>query len=84
MNICQEFTVKFNHFSPSDLFFILNNYSQSPFASFYKVNHNYCLCSSPERYIRKKNNKVISQPIKGTGPRSRNLHIDDDNKKIIK
>ena len=83
MNFCQEFKVKFNHFSPSDLFFILNNYSQSPFASFYKVNHNYCLCSSPERYIRKKNNKVISQPIKGTGPRSRNLHIDDDNKKKL-
>ena len=83
MNFCQEFKVKFNHFSPSDLFFILNNYSQSPFASFYKVNHKYCLCSSPERYIRNKNNKVISQPIKGTGPRSRNLRIDDDNKKKL-
>jgi len=83
MNFCQEFKVKFNDFSPSDLFFILNNYSQSPFASFYKVNHKYCLCSSPERYIRNKNNKVISQPIKGTGPRSRNLCIDDDNKKKL-
>ena len=83
MNFCQEFKVKFNHFSPSDLFFILNNYSQSPFASFYKVNHKYCLCSSPERYIRNKNNKVISQPIKGTGPRSRDLCIDDDNKKKL-
>ena len=83
MNFCQEFKVKFNCFSPSDLFFILNNYSQSPFASFYKVNHKYCLCSSPERYIRNKNNKVISQPIKGTGPRSRNLRIDDDNKKKL-
>ena len=83
MNFCQEFKVKFNHFSPSDLFFTLNNYSQSPFASFYKVNQKYCLCSSPERYIRNKNNKVISQPIKGTGPRSSNLCIDDDNKKKL-
>tara|TARA_B100001057_G_scaffold500894_1_gene618607 strand:+ start:22220 stop:23500 length:1281 start_codon:yes stop_codon:yes gene_type:complete len=83
MNFCQEFKVEFNDFSPSNLFFILNNYSQSPFASFYKVNHKYCLCSSPERYIRHKNNKVISQPIKGTALRTTNLRIDDDSKKNL-
>lgn len=36
------------------------------------MNDKYLLSSSPERYIRKLGNKVISQPIKGTAKRSSN------------
>jgi len=80
MNFCQEFQVKFNHFSPSQLFFKLNDYAKSPFSSYYKLNNRYCLCSSPERYIKKKNNKIISQPIKGTESRNESASIDTKNK----
>ena len=83
MNFCQEFNVKFNELSPVQLFTKLNNYTGSPFASIYKVNKKYCLCSSPERYIRNKNNKVISQPIKGTESRGSTIESDKKNKKKL-
>ena len=80
MNFCQEYKVKFNHLNPSQLFFKLNNHTKSPFASFYKVNNQYCLCSSPERYIKHHNSRVISQPIKGTESRGESTIADVKNK----
>lgn len=47
----------------------LNALSPSPFAAYYRLQHQYMMCSSPERYIRKHGNKIISQPIKGTARR---------------
>ena len=38
---------------------------------------------SPERYVRNKNNKVISQPIKGTESRGSTIESDKKNKKLI-
>ena len=83
MNFCQEFRVNFNHFNPSQLFYKLNNYAKSPFSSYYKLNNKYCLCSSPERYIKKINRKIISQPIKGTQSRSDSRSIDNKNKNFL-
>ncbi len=83
MNFCQEFRVNFNHFNPSQLFLKLNNYAKSPFSSYYKLNNKYCLCSSPERYIKKDNSKIISQPIKGTESRSKLKNIDNKNKNLL-
>lgn len=37
------------------------------------------MCGSPERYLRKIGNKVISQPIKGTAPRSADVEEDAQN-----
>jgi len=34
------------------------------------------MCASPERYLKKMGTKVISQPIKGTAPRSKNKKTD--------
>lgn len=41
----------------------------SPFSSFFRMNNNYILCSSPERYLFKKGQRLITQPMKGTAPR---------------
>lgn len=83
MNFCQEFRVNFDQFNPTQLFFKLNQYAKSPFSSYYKLNNKYCLCSSPERYIKKHNSKIISQPIKGTESRSDLKSIDDKNKNLL-
>jgi len=83
MNFCQEFRVNFNQFNPSQLFFKLNSYAKSPFSSYYKLNNKYCLCSSPERYIKNNNSKIISQPIKGTASRSESKSIDNKNKRLL-
>ncbi|SCX85191.1 aminodeoxychorismate synthase component I [Flavobacterium caeni] len=68
-NFCMEF---FAHgaIDPVATFQQLNAISTPPFAAFVK-NHQQFLCSaSPERYLRKQQDKIISQPIKGTAKRS--------------
>ena len=76
MNYCQEFFRKNIGLSPEAIFQQLNNNSTTPFASFLKLNHLYTICASPERFIKKSGNKLISQPIKGT--RKRGLNKNED------
>ncbi|NVJ88280.1 MAG: anthranilate synthase component I family protein [Flavobacteriaceae bacterium] len=68
-NFCQEFFAEDAHINPLQVYTDLNKISEPPFATFLKVEHQYLLSASPERYIRKEGNKVISQPIKGTAKR---------------
>lgn len=70
-NFCQEFYAENTCINPLETFLHLNSISNPPFASFFKIDNKYILSASPERYIRKEGNKVISQPIKGTAKRSK-------------
>ncbi len=45
--------------------------SPTPFSCFLRQFDKYLFCASPERFIKKKENKLISQPIKGTFPRGK-------------
>ena len=72
MNYCQEFFAEDIHVNTQQIFFQLNNKSNSPFSSFMKLNEFNIICSSPERYIKKSCNYIISQPIKGTEKRGDN------------
>src|SRR5690606_9620159 len=49
---------------------------QPPFAAFMAMGHRYLMCASPERYLKKQGQKVVSQPIKGTAARGRDLAED--------
>lgn len=69
INFCQEFYAQNVQIAPYQLFKRLNNLSPTPYAAFYKLQHQYALCASPERYLKKEGNKLISQPIKGTAKR---------------
>lgn len=66
VNFCRENFVENISVHPLALFTRLNNLSPSPFAAYYRLHQCYLACSSPERFIRKEGNTVISQPIKGT------------------
>lgn len=68
-NFCQEFYAENSSINPVEVYKHLNQISEPPFASFLKVDEQYALCASPERYIRKEGEKIISQPIKGTAKR---------------
>jgi len=68
-NFCQEFYAENNNINPVEVYKHLNQISEPPFASFLKIDEQYALCASPERYIRKEGSKIISQPIKGTAKR---------------
>jgi len=69
-NFCQEFYSENSTINPVETYTHLNEISKPPFATFLKVNNNYLLSASPERYLKKTGNNVISQPIKGTEKRA--------------
>ncbi|AUC86193.1 aminodeoxychorismate synthase component I [Polaribacter sp. ALD11] len=68
-NFCQEFYAENATIHPLEVYRHLNEISEPPFASFLKMDHQYALCASPERYLKKEGAKIISQPIKGTAKR---------------
>ena len=76
-NFCQEFYAENASINPVEVYKHLNDISEPPFASFLKMDHQYALCASPERYLKKEGLKIISQPIKGTAKRLISA-IDDD------
>ncbi|CAL2104697.1 Para-aminobenzoate synthase, aminase component [Tenacibaculum sp. 190130A14a] len=68
-NFCQEFYAENTSINPFKIYQHLNKISEPPFATFFKNEEHYLLSATPERYIRKQSNKIISQPIKGTAKR---------------
>ncbi len=76
-NFCQEFFAKNSCINPLQTYHHLNAISEPPFALFLRIRDHYLLSASPERYLRKEKNKIISQPIKGTSKRSPNQKEDN-------
>lgn len=68
-NICQEFYSEAAKINPLETFFQLNEISKPPFSVFLKLNYLFALSASPERYLKRVENTIISQPIKGTAKR---------------
>jgi len=80
-NFCQEFYSENSKIDPLKAYIHLNKISEPPFATFLKSGNLYALSASPERYICKNQNTVISQPIKGTAKRHSDT-IEDEKLKI--
>ena len=68
-NFCMEFFAINATINPLEKFLKLNDISKPPFAVFFKNNTQFLLSASPERYLKKERERLISQPIKGTAPR---------------
>jgi len=81
MNFCQEFYVENTEHSPAALFEKFNTISKAPFSAFYRMKDKYLLCASPERFLKKEGQKLISQPIKGTIKRGKTA---SENKKLTR
>jgi para-aminobenzoate synthetase component 1 len=77
INFCQEFYSKDIRIDPLSIYKCLSAVSPMPFSAYYKLADKYLLCASPERYIKKTGNTVISQPIKGTYKRTKNKTQDN-------
>lgn len=71
-NFCMEFYAENAVINPVEMYGKLNLISEPPFAVYLKHHRHYLMSASPERYIRKEGDKIISQPIKGTARRSEN------------
>lgn len=76
-NFCMEFYAENAKIEPLEKFLKLNDISQPPFAVFLKNNQHYLLSATPERYLRKEGETLISQPIKGTAKRHPDAVADE-------
>ncbi len=66
INFCQEFFSEEAAINPFFVFEKLCQISPNPFSALYRLNDQWLLCASPERFLKKENQRIISQPIKGT------------------
>ncbi len=83
INYCQEFFAENILIEPVAVYQQLLDISPVPFSCFYKLENKYLLCASPERFLSRINNKIFSQPIKGTAPRNANAALDNIEKENL-
>jgi para-aminobenzoate synthetase component 1 len=69
INFCQEFFARNAEIDPVLVYKKLSAVSPNPFSALYRINDHWLICASPERFLKKQGNKIISQPIKGTSKR---------------
>ncbi len=81
-NFCMEFFAENAEIDPLEKFRKLNEISKPPFAVFFKNNKHFLLSASPERYLKKEGDLLISQPIKGTAKRFADP-IEDEKSKCL-
>lgn len=70
VNHCTCRTARIPDLDPWTAFDALLRHTDAPFAGLLRLGERFALCASPERYLRMEGPRVITQPIKGTRPRS--------------
>jgi para-aminobenzoate synthetase component 1 len=78
VNYCQEYfaeNVELEY--PMDTYFKLNRITKAPFSTFLQTDKHAIFCGSPERYMKKNGDRLLSQPIKGTAPRGIDSQADE-------
>ncbi len=84
MNFCMEFYAENAVINPQGVYLKLNALSPMPFSAYMQHGKKHLLCASPERFLAKRGNKIISQPIKGTIKRGANETEDGALKVTLK
>ena len=82
-NFCMEFFAENAIINPLEKFQKLNEISKAPFSVFFKNNKHFLLSASPERYLKKVGETIISQPIKGTSKRFSDANEDEKSKQDL-
>ncbi|WDF60869.1 anthranilate synthase component I family protein [Flavobacterium sp. KACC 22758] len=82
-NFCMEFYAENAVIDPQEKFRKLNEISQAPFSVFFKNHKHFLLSASPERYLKKVGETIISQPIKGTSKRAADPVEDEESKATL-
>lgn len=83
VNYCTQFKAKVNEFDFLSVFVRLKELSNVPYNYLVRVNHNYILCCSPETFLKRESNKLITKPIKGTIRRGKNEVEDTELKQML-
>lgn len=76
VNYCMEWYADEVDVSPMALFNALNNIGKTPFSAFLSFDNTYLMSASPERFLQRRGDTLISQPIKGTAARHEDAVMD--------
>jgi para-aminobenzoate synthetase component 1 len=76
-NYCIDFFARAALSNPRDVWRRLYHKTKAPFAAYVEFGPWHLLCASPERYLKRMGNHVLSQPIKGTARRSQDPAEDE-------
>jgi para-aminobenzoate synthetase component 1 len=83
VNYCQEFIGTIDIENPFIQWLKLLQNTSAPFAAYMQHEEWVLICASPERFLQRKGQKLISQPIKGTARRSHDPIEDDQLQKDL-
>ncbi len=84
MNFCQEFYAEQAEINPLEVFLRLNTLSPTPFSGYLKSGSHFIISASPERFLSRRGEKLISQPIKGTYARHPDRKHDAGRKESLR
>ncbi len=77
LNYCMEFFAENALLNPWPVYEALNKKSPMPFSVYGRIQDFYLMCASPERFLKKTGNQLLSQPIKGTARRGNSAEEDE-------
>ena len=84
INYCIEFFCEDVVINPRQIFNKLNELTRAPYAQLVRAGEEYIICASPERFIQKKGDTLITQPMKGTARRSADAIEDEEIKNTLR
>ena len=77
VTFCQNFIGENAEINPKSTYFELNAHTKAPMSCYVNINEHYLMSGSPERFLKKEGNRLISQPIKGTAARKEDSILDE-------
>ncbi len=82
-NLCTQFFATDIQLDAIKAYQDLNESSKPPFAAYARFDEHHIISASPERYLKKTGNQLLSQPIKGTAARSKDQATDEQLKQEL-
>lgn len=83
INFCVEFEATQIDIDPVSVFLKLNELTSAPYAALAKFGETYIISASPELFLKRTNQTLITKPIKGTARRSKDAHEDENLKQQL-
>jgi para-aminobenzoate synthetase component 1 len=83
INYCMNFLAEQAELDSIHTFIALQQKANAPYAALVKLGKDYILCASPELFLKKQNNTLITKPIKGTARRGKTVEEDEQLKQEL-
>lgn len=79
VNYCQEYYAADTVLKdPLGTYHTVNKVTKAPYSCYFNFDEFHVMSGSPERFIRKKGEQLVSQPIKGTKKRGSSIEEDEE------